>query len=212
MRGTNMNARLRAGLAAAASTIAVGAAAAPAQASLLNIDPGSCGTQPTSQPFRQWLDSANYTLVPGGNFESGAPAWSTTGGAAVEAGNETYHVGGAGDKSSLSLPSGSSATSPAVCTSIDRPTFRFFARNTGSALSSLRVEVLYPGLLGKVNILQLGVLSGPSWSPSLPMPILASLVSTLPGSSTSLAFRFSPIGTAGSWSIDDVYVDPYSRR
>lgn len=208
-----MHTRLRTGLALVASTIGLSALAAPvAEASLLNLDPASCGTQATSHPFARWLDTASYTLVPGGNFEAGATPWTLSGAAAVKAGNESFNVGGAGDARSLALPAGSSATSPALCTSIYHPTLRFFARNTGSPLSSLKVEVLYPGLLGNIGVLQLGVLSGSSWSPSLPMPILASLVSTLPGSSTSLAFRFSPVGSGGNWSIDDVYVDPYARR
>jgi hypothetical protein len=210
-----MNARLRVrvALAAAASTVAVGALAAPAaQANLLSLDPSACGTQPTSQPFRKWLDLSSYALVPGGSFEAGGAAWTLSGGAAVKAGNESFYVHGASDKSSLVLPPGSSATSPAVCASIYRPTLRFFARNTGSLLSSLRVDVLTTGLGGVVSVIPLGVVAGSSWAPTLPLPILANLVSVLPGSSTSLAFRFTPVGTGGSWSIDDVYIDPYARR
>jgi hypothetical protein len=44
------------------------------------------------------------------------------------------------------------------------------------------------------------------------MPVVANLLSVLPGASTSLAFRFTPTGSAGEWSIDDVYVDPAARR
>jgi hypothetical protein len=208
-----MNARLRAAIALAASTAALGALAAPASAAnLLSVDPASCGNPATSQPFARWGDPIRYTLVPGGSFEPGSAAWTLSGGAAVRAGNESYYANGAGDRFSLSLPSGSSATSPAVCVSIYRPVFRFFARNTGSPTASLRVEALYPGLAGRVSVLQLGVLTGSSWTPSLPMPVLASLTSVLPGSSTSIAIRLTPLGTGGSWSVDDVYVDPYGRR
>jgi hypothetical protein len=208
-----MRTRLRAALAAAASTVVLGALAAPvANASLLSLDPSSCGNQEMSQPFRPWVDPASYVLAPGGAFEPGDQAWTLSGGATVQDGNESFSVHGAGDGHSLALPPGSSATSPAMCTSIYRPTLRFFARNEGSVLSTLKVEVLYPGLLGKINVLSLGVASGKAWSPTLPLPILQSLLATLPGSSTSLAFRFTPVGSGGSWSIDDVYVDPMGRR
>jgi hypothetical protein len=179
---------------------------------VLSVDPATCGAAPTSQPFARWLDPIGYTLVPGGSFEPGSPAWTLSGGAAVKPGNESFYVNGAGDKSSLSLPPGSSATSPPVCVNISRPILRFFARNAGSPLSSLKVEVLYPGLTGGIGLLQLGVIAGSSWSPSLPMPIVSSLISVLPGGTTSMAFRFTPLGSGGAWSIDDVYVDPWARR
>ena len=71
-----------------------------------------CANEQASQPFASWGDSSSYTLIPGGNFEAGAFPWALTGGAKVLAGNETYHVGGPADSQSLSLPAGSSATSP----------------------------------------------------------------------------------------------------
>ncbi|MEA2475368.1 MAG: hypothetical protein QOE06_3283 [Thermoleophilaceae bacterium] len=208
-----MHTRLRAAVTAVASTIALGALAAPAaQADALSLGADSCGTEAATQPFSQWGDTSDYIPVPGGSFESDADAWSLSGGAAVVDGNESFYVNSDTDSRSLSLPTGSSATSPPMCTSIHRPTFRFFARNTGSRWSNLRVDVLYPGPLGNIRLLHLGLLSSSSWSPSLPMPVVANLLSVLPGASTSLAFRFTPTGSAGEWSIDDVYVDPAARR
>jgi hypothetical protein len=207
-----MNTRLRVALAAAASTMVVGVLAPAANAGILSVDPSSCGDDPTTQPFAQFGDGADYTLVPGGTFENGQPGWTLSGDATVVDGNESYYANDANDQSSLSLPPGSSATSPAMCTSIYRPTLRFFVRNTGSKWSNLRVEVLYRGLLGNLSVLQLGLITSSNWSPSMRMPIIASLISSLPGQSTSLAFRFSPTGGSGNWSIDDVYVDPMARR
>jgi hypothetical protein len=205
--------RLRAAAAAAASTGLLAAlAAAPAQASLLSVDPNSCGEAPVSTPFAQFGDGASYVPVPGGSFESTDDAWTLSGGASVVDGNESFYANDSGDTSSLSLPPGSSATSPAMCTSIYRPTLRFFVRNQGSQWSNLKVDALYRGPLGNVGVLQLGLITGSSWTPSMRMPILASLVSTLPGASTSVAFRFTPMGGNGAWSIDDVYVDPIGRR
>ena len=39
------------------------------------------------------------------------------------------------------------------------------------------------------------------------MPVLANLTALLPGGQTPVAFQFTPVGT-GSWTIDDVYLDP----
>ena len=41
------------------------------------------------------------------------------------------------------------------------------------------------------------------------MLVVANLLPLLPGEHTPVAFRFTALG--GDWSIDDVYVDPYSR-
>jgi hypothetical protein len=209
-----MNLRTRAVFVAAFSALAVVAAAAPAaQANVLSLLPGSCGSQIESQPFAQWGDQAYYTRVPGGDFEAGSPSWLLSGGAKVAAGNESYRVGGGSDVSSLTLPTGSSTTSLASCTSIYHPTVRLFLRNTGSASSHLKVEALYPGLLGGVQAATLGRLSGSSrWAPSPAMPLLVSnLLATLSLNRTVIGFRFTPADSTGAWSIDDVYLDPYAR-
>jgi hypothetical protein len=209
-----LNTRIRAAIAAAISSLALGAMAAPAaQAGVLSILPGSCGSEEYSQPFAQWGDDYHYSLVPGGSFEAGTTPWVRTGGAAVGAGNESYYVRSAADTSSLSLPSGSSATSLATCTSIHHPTARLFVKNTGSSASRLKVDVLYPGLLGGVQVARIGTLSATSaWAPS---PILklttVNLLATLSLSRTAIAFRFAPADANGKWSIDDVYLDPRMR-
>src|SRR5947209_10660037 len=110
--------KIRMAMLAATGSVAMLAAVAPsAQAGLLSLATGPCGQQ-EYQPFTQWGDSAAYVQVPGGTFESGATGWSLHGGAAVISGNESYKVSGPGSHS-LSLPSGSSATSPEQCTGID---------------------------------------------------------------------------------------------
>src|SRR5438067_13310079 len=132
-----LNIRARAALSAAISALALVAFAAPAQANLLSILPGSCGSQQESQIFSRWGDNNNYFLLTGGSFE-GAQSWVRSGGAGSVAGNESFYVHGSADQNSLSLPAGSSATSPAVCTSIYNPTLRLFVRNTGSSTSRLK--------------------------------------------------------------------------
>jgi hypothetical protein len=205
--------RTRATFLAALSALSVGAFAAPAaNANLLSILPGTCGNQQESQPFAQFGDSNEYTPVPGGNFEAGGVPWALTGAARVGGGNENYNVGGAGNSRSLSLPAGSSATSPFSCTDIYHPTLRLFVRNTGAASSRLNVYAIYPTLLG-VATTKLGAISGTSaWQPTKADSLfLNNLLSTLSLTKTSIAFRFAPADNSGNWSVDDVYLDPFCR-
>jgi hypothetical protein len=188
--------------------------AAPAsQANVLSLLPGSCGNQPESQPFAPWGDNSEYTPVPGGSFEPGSTSWTLSGGGAAVPNDETLSVDGAQDTYALSLPAGSSATSPASCTSIYHPTLRLFVRNIGSASSHLLVQALYPGLLGGVESTTIGELTGSStWQPTSAMELLGeNLLATLSLDKTAIAFRFTPADSTGDWSIDSVYLDPWGR-
>lgn len=194
--------RIRRVVMAAVSTLALGALAVPAaQANILSLLPGSCGNQTVVQPFASYGDTNNYTLVPGGDFQAGGVPWLLAGGASASGG-------------SLSLPSGSSAISPANCTSIYHPTLRMFVRNTGSASSHLIVQALYPGLLGGVQTATIGYLTATSaWAPSPIMSLQGqNLLATLSLSQTVIAFRFIPADGSGSWSVQGVYLDPFGRR
>jgi hypothetical protein len=198
------------GALAAAGVVAM-LAAAPANAGLLVASAQNCSAQDSSQVFLRWLDPMRYELAPGGDAES-ATGWTLSGGARVVSGNEPWKVGGRGS-ASLLLPRGSKATTGVMCVGITHPTVRFFAKRTsGWLLDSLKVDVLYEGAGGQVNTLPVGlVLAGGSWQPTLPFPVLASLLPLLPGEQTPVAFRFTPVG-GGSWQIDDVYVDPWRYK
>jgi hypothetical protein len=195
----------------AGATFALSTASANAGV-LLNAAP-SCDGQAVAKVFAPWLDFANYTPLPGGDFEGAGSGWSMTGGATTAAGNSPFYVGGAGT-TSLSLPAGSSVTSSSICVGVEHPTVRFFAKRTsGGALSpsSLRVEVLFENATGGVNSLTIAnVLSNGSWQPTVPIPVVANLFTLLPGDNTPVAFRFTANGA--SWSVDDVWVDPYQRK
>src|SRR5579859_1468136 len=117
-------------LAAAAGGVLLAGFVSTAHAGLLSLAPGSCG-YPEAQVFAPWGDQSYYVKVPGGTFEPGTAAWQLSGGAKIVLGNESYKVSGKGYYS-LSLPAGSSATSPPACTGIDHPAARLFVRNTGS--------------------------------------------------------------------------------
>ena len=210
----NWSRTLRPLLAVAAVTLAIGLAPGTANAGILvNTESAkNCTTQVLEQPFTRWLDYFNYTLVPGGNFESGAPAW-TLSKSKVVSGNETFYVRSSKDSRSLSLGASGVATSRPVCVSLDYPVMRFFARNRGLATSTLTVEVLFESSTGKVLSAPIGVISSltTAWQPTLPLPVVANLLPLLPNQKTAIAFRLRATGLGGDWYIDDVFVDPRRR-
>lgn len=197
-------------LSAAVATMAV--VAPSASAGVLTASASSCVDRAFENPFLPWADPANYVLAPDGGLENGGAGWSLNGASVVD-GNESYNVRAAGDSKSLSLPAGSDATSGAMCVGIEHPTLRIFSKSSGATVGSrLRVEVLWEDAAGNAQATTLGVVApSAAWQPSQVMVIPVSLLTLLPGNHTAVAFRFTAVGT-GSWSIDDVYVDPYARH
>ena len=204
--------KLRIGSTAAIALAALTMSTASANAGLLVNAAPSCDEQSLGTPFVPWLDFANYTPLSGGNFESAAAGWTLNGNASVGSGNEPWNVAGPGS-SSLTVGSGAEVTSPAICVGLEHPTIRFFAkRNSGGllGLGTMRVDVLFENNLGVVSSLPIGVVGATGgWAPTLPMTVIANLLPLLSGDHTPVAFRFtSQLG--GSWSIDDIQVDPYN--
>lgn len=168
-----------------------------------------------SNPFLRFLDPLPYTLAPGGGFETGAAGWQLSGGAKVVSGNESYYLSGFGTRS-LQLPAGSSATSPPMCVGLILPVVRFLTQG-GAALSTLKVEAVWTDASDTQRSLVLlpGVLGGSSgWAPTPQQLQLGGVVNalTLDGLTTQMSFRFTPkagLLGAGTWRIDDIYVDPW---
>jgi hypothetical protein len=193
-----------------ASLAATAAVAAPARAS----DAAGCPATALSQPFAPWLDPSQYGLVAGGDFESVHSGWSLDG-ASVADDNEPWTVNDQNDHRSLSLGADGSATSPVVCLGIEDPTLRFFVRNDGSPLSTLLVSATYDGADGSpVTVPLATVTAGPAWQPSQQVPVLLNLLSAPVASdgSTYVRFAFTAVGDGGSWSVDDVYLDPFKTK
>ncbi|HET9162003.1 MAG TPA: hypothetical protein VFN89_00980 [Solirubrobacterales bacterium] len=172
----------------------------------------ACSYSGAATVFSPWGDQHNYVLAPDGGFEAGGSGWQLSNGAAVVEENESYHLNGAGDSKSLSLPTGSSAVSPPVCMAIDTPSFRLVARNSGDPSSQLRVEASYK-LLGLVRTRTAGTLrSGSAWAPTQSVSTVLTL-STLLGTliPSAIEIRFTPLDSTGKWQVDDIYVDPFRR-
>jgi hypothetical protein len=177
---------------------------APAQAALISTS--ACDSSALTQPFTSWGDTNEYKLVSGGSFEGALSGWTLRGGAGTVAGSQPFGTNGSVGSSSLRLPPGASAQTPATCVNAAYPTFRFFARNGGVA-STVLVSVVYQlPLLGPVAV-PVGVvaLSG-RWSPTLPMLTASAVTGALSSGTTQVALRFTAL--TGESQIDDVYIDP----
>jgi hypothetical protein len=208
----SMGLRGKLGRLAILATVALGAVAAlPSSASAgLLTESVDCEPKPTSKVFSKWGDQRNYMLAPGGSFEDGAPGWKLNG-ASIVSGNETSYVGGRSHSKSLRLDGGDTATSPEICVGLEHPVIRFFAKNNRLLLSTMTVEVIVHTSLGLKVPVPVGLLlPRSSWKPTPGFLVVANLLPLLPGDYTPVQFRFRAIG-AGSWWIDDFYVDPRRR-
>jgi uncharacterized membrane protein len=197
--------RIKLAGAVAIALVAMAAVSSSAQA--------ACSYSGAKQVFSGWGDQKSYVLAPDGGFEAGGSGWSLKGGATVGAENESYFLNGTGDSRSLSLPAGSSASSPPVCMQIDTPSFRLMARNTGDPSSRLRVEAIYP-LLGLVRTKVISNLTaGSSWAPTQSVSTVLTL-STIVGTliPSAIQIRITPLDSTGKWQVDDLYIDPFCRH
>ena len=169
----------------------------------------ACGVPDTSQPFSRWGDDADYVLMPGGSFEEAA-GWSTIGSSLVVDADNPFEIGGQGARA-LRLDSGDSATSPSICIDRSYPHVRFVLRGQ-DATSKLKLSVLWTDARGRAMQEPLDdhdAKTYRAWGPSRTVR----LKRALPRGEAirDIRLRFWVEGKAGSWLIDDVYVDPYKR-
>ncbi len=217
LRNSGSTARFTATLTLSAALL-VGAPAA-AQA--------DCVQAPTTKAFAKIGDTADYSVAPGGTFETAA-GWTLTGGAKLVYGNETLGI--TTGSRSLSLPLGATATSPAFCVDETNPYFRFMARPT-KAVTGYSAIVLYKDENGTTKQAQFtsskdSAWSDGKWAPSKVSP-LATKIPLVSGETASVQLKFVSTGnqvavgigwwgqfaggSLGTVSIDSVMVDPYRR-
>ncbi len=179
-----------------------GSVASPANAGLLGTGYASyCPT--SSMAFQQWGDRSNYMLTPGGTFEESTTSWKLGGGAKVIAGNEPYFIHAKGDRKSLYMPKGSTASTPTMCFAAGDWHMRF----VGTGYGQIRVAVTVNSLLGLLSILDGGtVTTNGTWKPS---PKVGLLLTNVTGLLTTKAISLRFTATSGTSQIDDVYLDPY---
>ena len=197
---------------AALAAVAAALPAATAQAAL--VETGACDDAALSQAFSRFGDPAQYKLVPGGDFE-GAHGWKLSGGASTVSGSDPYALTGALGAASVRLPAGASVTAPATCVNAAYPTFRFVAKSAPSGLLGLlpvmKAEVLYRDSLLSIVALPAGVVTpSSSWSPTLSQLTSSALAGALSDGEEPVNIRLTAV--FGTWTVDDVFVDPYYRH
>lgn len=195
------------------AVLATAAAVPAAHAGVLAPTASACEPAASARVFLPWVDVARYVPVRDSGLEAGGAGWDLDG-ASVVAVNEPWSIGAPDDSRALAIGAGSAATTPPICVGLEHPTIRFFARSTGAAGGLLSVQVVADTSLGRRLVLPIGVVAGPtgSWAPTLPMAMVANHLAPLPGEQMRVSFRFAPVGSASAWQVDDVYVDPYSKR
>jgi len=193
--------------AVAAATVSVAAGATTVMA---YGTPLACGARSEAAVFAPWADKFGYFRVSNGGFEAGATDWALSGGAAVVAGNETFQVAAPTDARNLVIPVGGAAESRTLCVSRGEDTIRLFVNNghVSGAILHVVANVRNPttGQVAQTAFDVNGDAAPAGWSPTMRLGI----PNLLGGNGTEeLTLNFTTRGTAATWHIDDVYVDPY---
>lgn len=183
------------------------ALAVPAMAS------AACPTASASTVFAPWGDSASYSQLAGGTFETGTTPW-TLSNAAVVTGNEPWKVAGSINSKALVIKNGGSATSPWFCVGYENPTFRFFARRASGSWGGVYYDVRWYDSANVLHTTNVGYADGSdfaSWSPSDVLPLGTLLPLWQTGQTLKAQLVFRTMAGGSDMAIDDVYIDPYMR-
>jgi hypothetical protein len=173
----------------------------------------TCATPSLFNPLAVFKDRRDYFVAPAGDFEDPSlPGWELTGGAAVVAGNSAHAVTGATDANSLSLPPGSTATSPEMCVDLNYPTFRFFATQLSSDTDAeLAIDVIYPAL-AKNNVREakkLKLKAKDGWQLSDDVKLEPQRLGKASGwRRIAIRFRVKPGRKPAAYRVDDILIDP----
>jgi hypothetical protein len=165
----------------------------------------ACNYPDAEQVFSKWGDSRYYELAPDGGFEEGGTGWTFLGGAHLVGGNESEYLNGGEDDTALSLPYRGVAVSPRVCVDQNTPVFRLMALNGGDQDAKLRVIVTYE--MPSFKIRSTDIRASNAWAPTDPLQF------DTDGDRERVArISFTPRDAGGQWLVDDLYIDPFSRR
>lgn len=201
-----------------AALITGAALTAPSMASAADGTTG-CPDQPTTQAFAKFGDTADYSLVPGGDFEQGSSGWTYSNARPV-AGNETAGV--LPGKRSVAMGNNwfftgpSTLTSPWFCVSDAHPYFRFLLKPNGP-VGVLATFIRFTDASGRTVQQQVqskiatNLFPG-KWAPSELNPLSINL-SIGAGESKRVQLVFMTLASVlgAGYYIDNVLVDPYRR-
>lgn len=171
--------------------------------------PIPCAPRTLSKAFAQWNDMNDYFLVSDGTFEAGAPTWGLEKNAAVTRGmQEPWKVNGATHNVGLSIANGSRARAPETCLTVGEEYVRFFYRTPSAKNATLVVTVTSKSNMGTASTavtLANTVVSAWAVSPPIPIP---NVLGERAEQYVDIAF----VAIGGTWSIDDVMIDPFKAR
>jgi hypothetical protein len=173
----------------------------------------TCTAPELFNPLTAFKDKRDYFVAPAGDFEDAAmPGWQLEGGANLTDGGSTHAVVGGAQRLSLSLPPGSSATSPEMCVDLNYPTFRFFATQLAEDTDAqLVVDVIYPAL-AKDNVREakkFRLKAKDGWALSDDIKLEPQRLGKQAGwRKIALRFRVKPGKKPADYRIDDVLIDP----
>ena len=190
---------------ALAVTITGAALAAPGVAA------AACIEAPTTKAFVKFGDSADYSVAPGGGFESAG--WTLLNGAKITTGNESGGVS-AGTRS-LMLPRTGMAVSPEFCVDESHPTFRFMVR-PNFWYSTYQAIVVYRDAAGSLTQARFvssddtAIFPG-TWKPSAVSPLATEIPLITSGTGATASVQIILREGEGSTQFDSVMVDPYRR-
>jgi hypothetical protein len=192
-------------LAAALGLVAFGGSAAPAQAAYCSFN--------YEQPFYSWADYEWYGLAPGSDFRTSSKpsGWTFSGKTAVVSGGNPYRP--FSNSYSLSIPAGSSVTTPAFCVDQYSPYSRMFANTTTknvAYLNGLKVELIYTNTSGKAVTTTVATLNQQAvWNPTEKFPLIGGSVSPKwdRNGQATVKYRFTAVNST-AWRIDDLFIDP----
>lgn len=178
----------------------------------------ACPDLPTTQAYAKFGDTADYSLVPGGNFERGGEGWKFSNAriassginAGVLPGVRGVALGGG----FFSGPSG--VITPEFCVNSDHPYFRYMLKAKG-AVGVLATFIRYKAADG--STIQQQVTSNVStnlysgkWVPSELNPLSIKLALGDEETATVQLVFVTPMSYLGAgYYIDDIMVDPYRR-
>jgi hypothetical protein len=173
----------------------------------------ACAATPTTKPFLQFGDSADYSLLSNGHFEAGTGGWTLTN-SRVVSGNEPYKIRSASDAKSLAVDPTGVAVSPSFCVGLEHQTFRLFLRQTSGSWAQLAINLRFKDATGKVNEATVYATGGPgigNWVVTPPITLARNLPLWNVDQSMSVQIVLDPVDTGGGWAFDDIYIDPYKR-
>lgn len=172
----------------------------------------ACASRTTFQAFSTWGDTNQYFVAPNATFESGTSGWTMYAGMgtpSVVSDQEPWKINGAGHSKALQLPAYSTAMPPNICLNSNEEWMRFFYKDPAVSGAQLLVKIEAWSSAGR-TVQEIRINSGSAgWKVSnqIAMPNKRDAA----GEQT-ITLTITPVGTAATWRVDDIMIDPWVSR